>query len=152
MQEQLPVELNVQVFPSEMPPPFSHSHPSPSFLSDRSLSPDFLSLSDAHLERPSLSFQRKGDHYCCRQQPFFLYMHSITVLSFPFHSINLPPSPLARRCNSPGYRLSAYSGGFREPVTYEVPISPLPRCGWKCLPCDRYDPVWKRRQNLLRII
>lgn len=83
MQEQLPVELNVQVFPSEMPPPFSHSHPSPSFLSDRSLSPDFLSLSDAHLERPSLSFQRKGDHYCCRQQPFFFVYAQYHSALFP---------------------------------------------------------------------
>ena len=38
-----------------------------------------------HLERPSLSVQRKGDHYCCRQQLFFVYVQ-YHRFSFSFYS------------------------------------------------------------------
>lgn len=51
--------------------------------------------------------------------------------------------------------LSAYSGGFCEPVTYKVSpylTTSLCHSGLKCLPHDRYCDVRKRWQDLLRVI
>lgn len=75
--------------------------------------------------RPSRSFQKNGDHYCCRQQLFCVCTLSHNLLHFWLFCINLPF--LRRVLTHLGTTLtsisSAYSTSFCETVTYITYIS-----------------------------
>lgn len=123
---------------SEMPPPLlTHILRLLSYQTGRCLLTFCGCHTHTHLERPSLSAQRKGDHYCCRRQ-LFLYMHSITGFLSLFTLVSRTPTQLA--CSHT--RVSAYSGGFCEPVAYTRSyISALPSVGPGSSVCRVIDMI-----------
>lgn len=145
-----------------MPPALLREHPSPSFLSDRSLSPDFVWLSHIHSEKTGWghrwAFESKVHHYRWRQQLFCICTASqaLVLCGFSFFlTILIFLFLVLTHLGATHKSLSAYSGGFCEPVTYKVSpylTTSLCHSGLKCLPHDRYCDVRKRWQDLLRVI
>lgn len=110
---------------SKMPPPLlNHIFPLPSYQTGRCL----LTFCGCHtyaykdLLRPSLSFCGSEDHYCCRQQPFYIYIQYHRLPS-TFYCIS-PSLSLSFCLNSLRHCshkcLSDYSGAFSDPVTPKV--------------------------------